>query len=123
MNNDKLLMASTDFVTALGHTIRFALEPDNSTIVRQYLDFLPTDYCNDIASQRRHYILQCGLLTETIADELLAAHWRRQCLDHFYLPLSALTRLADNDSSKAQVLAVSYEMQIVTEYVQAGLVA
>jgi hypothetical protein len=123
MNNGRLLLAPKSFVTALEHKIRFALEPDNATILRQYLDILPLEHCNNIASQRRHYILQCGLLTETIADELLVAHWRRQCLDHFYLPLGALTRLADNDSSKAQVLAVSYEMQIVTEYIQAGLVA
>ena len=123
MNNDRLLLASKGFVTALEHKIRFALEPDNSIILRQYLDFLPTEFCDDIASQRRHFIMQCGLLTETIADELLPSHWRRQCLDHFYLPLGALTRLADNHSSKAQILAISYEMQIVTEYIQAGLVA
>jgi hypothetical protein len=110
------------FATALEHKIRFALEPDHSAIIRQYLDLVPTNYSSDITLQRLHFVLQCSLLTETIADELLPAHWRCQCLDHFYLPLGALSRLADNDTSRAQVLSISYEMQIVVGYIQAGLV-
>jgi|TARA_B110000902_G_C14271953_1_gene573525 hypothetical protein len=110
------------FATALEHKIRFALEPDHSAIIRQYLDLVPTNYSNDITLQRLYFVSQCSLLTETITDELLPAHWRCQCLDHFYLPLGALSRLADNDTSRAQVLSISYEMQIVVGYIQAGLV-
>ena len=105
----------------LQQKIRDAEEPDNPLLIRQYLDLdLPITETG-LTGQRQRLVSQCRLLIETIADECLPPHWRCHCLDHIYLPLFALARLADCSQSIQQVRALNHELRVISHYLQPGL--
>ncbi len=90
----------------LGCKIRWALEPDEPRLLRQYLD----------AAQQAHQSQQIDawnchahcvkLLHATARDLVLPWHWRVQCLDLLIWPMAELDRLAGNDAARQFALRV-----------------
>ena len=97
------------------------MEPDNPQLITQFLNFKLNVSTPNKAFYREQLLAQFQLLIDTIADELLPAHWRRHCLDNIYRPLHALHRLADGTQSKQQVLALTHELRVISHYLQDGL--
>jgi hypothetical protein len=105
----------------LSQKIRFAMEPNNPLLINQFLNFKLNVSTPNKVFYREQLLAQFQLLIDTIADELLPAHWRRQCLDNIYRPLHALHRIADGTQSKQQVLALTHELRVISHYFQDGL--
>jgi hypothetical protein len=105
----------------LSQKIRFAMEPDNPVLINQFLNFKLNASTPSKVFYREQLLAQFQLLIDTIADELLPAHWRRQCLDNIYRPLHALQRIADSSHSQQQVLTLTHELRIISHYLQPGL--
>ena len=106
----------------LSRVIRFAEQPDNAELIHLYLSF-PSIDGTTITKQREHLHSQFKLLIETVADELLPAHWRCQCLDCIYIPLFALQRLANCQHSTQGVQGLFNELRVISHYFQPGLSA
>jgi len=103
--------------------IRNAENPNNPELIRQYLTQTPLLEPNTKEACRAHLVKQFKLILDTVADDYLPAHWRCLCLDHIYLPLHALQRLADCKQSKRQLVLLSNELRVISHYFQAGLQA
>ena len=97
------------------------MEPDNPLLINQFLNFKLDVITPNKVLYREQLLAQFQLLIDTIADELLPAHWRRQCLDNIYRPLQALQRIADSAHNQQQVLTLTHELRVISHYLQAGL--
>jgi len=101
--------------------IRYAEESDNPLL---FVHFLELEFCKgncNLAYQRQRLISQFQLLIDTMSDELLPVHWRKQCLDNIHQPLFKLQRLVNSDESAQQVKALFYELRIMSQYIKPGL--
>jgi len=124
MNCSELkVSAATRVYYDLSRKIRDAEQPDNPMIIREFLNLEPLPVLKNKAVLRVHLVKQFQLLIDTICDEYLPSYWRRQCLDHIYLPLRSLARLATCRQSREQLRFLNYELQVLSHYFQAGLVA
>lgn len=97
------------------------MEPDNPLLINQFLNFKLDASTPNKMFYREQLLAQFQLLIDTIADELLPSHWRRQCLDNIYRPLHALQRIADSSLHQQQVLTLTHELRIISYYLQSGL--
>lgn len=106
---------------SLQDKIRFALEPENPGLLSEYLSHHAVR--NDMTKTKHQQVLeeQFRLLLDTMADECLPVHWRQQCLDHIYMPLSALWRISDTEKNRTQVRQLFSELRIIGNYFTAGL--
>ncbi|MEM1403035.1 MAG: hypothetical protein AAGG55_06880 [Pseudomonadota bacterium] len=78
----------------LSHCIRFGTCPDNPGYLNRYLNACEQDAHGSTDSYAREvYEEAVFLLLDTAADETIAPHWRRLCLDHIHRPLRGLRRL------------------------------
>ncbi|MEW5009371.1 MAG: hypothetical protein AB1Y36_08825 [Cycloclasticus sp.] len=107
----------------LSRKIRHAEQPNNTLIISDFLSLPPLSSLKNKAVQRAHSVAQFQLLMDTIADEYLPSHWRCQCLDYIYRPLQSLQGLANCQQSRQQLRYLNYELQLMSHYLQAGLVA
>lgn len=117
----------------LADKIRFASEPDNPSIIREWLSYpsetfdqaqlrTPTAESSDMAwfdYQRSVYQAQFRLLLDTVIDELIPSHWRECCLDHIYLPLAKLEKIATSTAHRTLINQMYYELQILTKHAEA----
>ena len=116
------LISSSDSVAnnILEQKIRQGLEPDNPVLIHLWLSCQQTENL-PIDTLRVKHTAQFRLLLETVLDELVPAHWRRTCLDNIYLPLSALKKLSNSESSEQQLRDLFNELAISTRYVESSL--
>jgi len=101
--------------------IRHAEEPDNPSLISEWMSLASCPAEKPIAQRRRSCVVQFNLLLDTIADECLPVHWRNSCLDNIYYPLLKLKHLANCKESDAQVNSMFYELRVMGQYLAAGL--
>lgn len=114
---------SSTIVQQLRTKVRYAKEPDNPLLISLWITQENTAITTllDKTQLRNHYEAQFRLLLDTIADELLPTHWRRNCLDHIFIPITSLQKLADNDSSQRHIRQLMAELNINCQYVTNSL--
>ena len=108
---------------ALRMKIRNAEEPNNPTLISQWMNIELPPFITPSLSCWKVYVDQFNLLLDTFADELIPAHWRQICLDSIYRPLFILKKLEHNTQSKVQVRQLFHELSITSQYVEASLIA
>lgn len=86
-------------IEELEHVIRYAIYPDSPDLLHHYLR-IGKKYATTWPKSAQHVVHEriFDLLIEVICDPLLPKHWRELCVDHIYLPLSDLERLASTDA-------------------------
>lgn len=94
--------------------------PDNPLLLRHFLLAEPDNTAHK-EHQRAYYHDQFRLLMDTIADDCVPGHWRCICLDHVYLPLQAMQKLADGESCRRQLTRLYAELRIISHYFQASM--
>ena len=104
----------------LRNKIRYGTEPDNPTLIRLWFS-LDAPNPNCVFQIRRHFEAQFRLLLETVADELIPAHWRWLCLDNIYKPLCSLQKISDDEESELQLKRLFNELSITARYVEHSL--
>ncbi len=102
--------------------IRFGTEPDNPALIRLWFSLdSPNPYQSSISQLRQHHEEQFKLLLETVADELIPAHWRCLCLDNIYKPLCSLQKISNDEESELRLKRLFNELSITTRYVEHSL--
>lgn len=62
------------------------------------------------------FVAQFHLLLDAYADVLTPAEWRQNCLNHIYLPLVELERLASTPSARRAYHALLEELRVISHY-------
>lgn len=104
-----------EYIRALELKVRYAKEPNNPGLITHWLTLAR---CADTTylSLREHYEHQFRLLLDTLADELLPAHWRRCCLDNINRPLLAMQRLSASSEHRMYMHRLNYELNVTCHY-------
>ncbi len=87
----------------LRRKVRRAEEPNNPSLLGQFLRLENQAQNSDILGKRARLLRQCELLFDTIEDTEIKAHWRELCLNHLHHPILALGRLADSEARRIEV--------------------
>lgn len=93
--------------------IRFAVEPNNPSLISQWLDAPCPGLLSSLDARKRYYLLQYQLLLATLRDEFVPLHWRCSCLDSFYKPLQQLATLASTQADKREVQRLRFEVAML----------
>lgn len=105
-----------------GRMIRSAHEPDNPSLLQEYLADGERIASKRDVDERDIYSEEFRLLLDTVSDLCLPQHWRSLCLDYIYRPLNALNTLSQGNAlAKKQVRAMEYELSIISHYFSADL--
>lgn len=109
----------------LRHQVRYATNPDSPQVIREWLlqsaccnapkSSPVCEYCSP-AIQRAKAEYQFLLLMEVVSDDLLPGHWRTQCLDAVYQPLSCLRALADSPQRQHRVRYLEHTLRMCSHY-------
>lgn len=100
----------TDRWYRLGTRIRCALEPDEPRLVEQYLGEARYLAAWEPVPAWRLFEKCFQLLLDSSRDIALPWHWRVLCLDHAYLPLRELQRLATSTARRQRLCLLARRM-------------
>ncbi len=115
---------NTAHITLLRRKIRWGEEPDNPSLIHQWLSQENNDEQHLASSRetlRQRYESQFNLLLEAVVDELVPSHWRCICLDNIYRPLQFLKQISDNKQSEIQIQHLTRELVVQSHYVRHSL--
>lgn len=101
---------------SLRHKIRYASEPDNPQLITLWLEMENKPEAQPFKQRWQNYEASVRLLLDTLADELLPAHWRISCLDQIYRPLANLQRLVRTDDDLRHLRQLLYEVQVTSHF-------
>lgn len=87
----------------LANRIQIAEQPDNPTLIQDYLDY-GRDKVTPLDPPARYQILlrECVTLLGGATRQENPHHWRRWCLDCLHRPLLALQRCARSQAEREQ---------------------
>lgn len=86
-------------IEELEDVIRYAIYPDSPELLHHYLR-IGKKYATTWPRSARHVVHEriFDLLNDVVCDSLLPNQWRELCVDHMYLPLNELERLATTEN-------------------------